>query len=57
MKTPIGIRVDPALRAWLDKEAARRRTTVSEVVRQIVYAACDASRTMEARHAGREKVR
>jgi predicted transcriptional regulator len=57
MKTTIGIRVDPALRAWLDKEAARRRTTVSEVVRQIVYAACDASRTMEARHAGREKVR
>lgn len=57
MKTPIGIRVEPDQAGWLRNEAARRRTTVSEVVRQIVYAACDASRTMEARHAGREKVR
>jgi hypothetical protein len=50
MKTPIGIRVEPALRAWLEKESKRRRTTMSEVARQIVYAACDASRAMEARH-------
>jgi hypothetical protein len=46
MKTPIGIRVDTTLRAWLDKEAARRRTTISELVRQIVYAAFDASGTI-----------
>jgi hypothetical protein len=53
MKTPIGIRVEPDIRAWLEKESKRRRTTMSEVVRQIVYCACDASRTMEARHAGK----
>ena len=53
MKTPIGIRVEPDIRAWLEKESKRRRTTMSEIVRQIVYAACDASRTMEARHAGK----
>ena len=53
MKTPIGIRVEPDQAAWLKKEATRRRTTMSEVVRQIVYSACDACRTMEARHAGK----
>jgi uncharacterized protein (DUF4415 family) len=46
MKTPkefLGIRIDEPVKQWLQETAIKRRTTLSEVLRQIVYEAFNAT--------------
>jgi hypothetical protein len=52
MKTPkefLGIRIDEPVKTWLQETASKRRTTLSEVLRQIVYEAFNAARSKEKR--------
>jgi uncharacterized protein (DUF4415 family) len=52
MKTPkefLGIRIDEPVKTWLQETACKRRTTLSEVLRQIVYEAFNAARSKEKR--------